>query len=358
MSHISLIRSALLMAMMATPALAQTQQKAVGAQPAAAVPTGVQSTPPSNSPDHLTLAPKASAVRLNGEVHLDGRLDEAFWQTVPVITQLHQVRPSEGAAPTFRTEIRIAYDDEAIYVAARMYDDDPSKIVSRLARRDGDTGSDYILIQFDPYHNHNGDASFSLTAAGGRWDGGNGDVSWDPVWEGKANIDAEGWTAEMRIPFSQLRFRPGSTEDWGFQIERYTNRLNETSVFSFWKANESGGPSRWGHIAGIGAPSKVPGRLELLPYVSTQANLNGGEIDANDPFASKRESTARVGLDLKYQVTSTLTLSATINPDFGQAEVDPAVVNLSAFETFFDEKREFFIEGRDKFRFGSLWCFT
>jgi hypothetical protein len=317
----------------------------------------VVSTPPSSSPDHLTLAPKASATRLTGSINVDGKLDDAFWQTATVITDLHQLRPVEGAAPSLRTEVRIAYDDEAIYVAARMYDDQPKKIVGRLARRDGDTRSDYILIQFDPYHNHNGDASFLLNAAGTKWDGGNGDVSWDPVWEGNAHIDEQGWTAEMRIPFSQLRFNPGSKELWGFQIERFTNRLNETDVFSFWKANEQGGPARWGHIEGIASPSKVPGKLELLPYLATQGRQNA-EIDKDDPFAKTREGAVRVGADVKYQVTSTITLSATINPDFGQAEVDPAVVNLSAFETFFDEKREFFIEGRDKFRFGSLWCFT
>ena len=318
---------------------------------------GLASTPPSNDPAHAGAAPRAVATRLTGSVQMDGRLDDAIWQTAPAISALHMLRPTEGAPPTQRTEVRIVYDDEAIYVGARMFDDQPDQIVGRLARRDADTGSDYILVMFDPYHNHNGDASFSLNPAGLRWDGGNGDESWDPVWEGKAAIDSLGWTAEMRIPFSQLRFRPGSNEPWGLQIERYINRSNETNVWSFWRLNESGGPSRWGHIEGIASPSKVPGRLELLPYVVTQAELHG-DVDAANPFASESESLVRVGGDLKYQVTSTLTLSATINPDFGQAEVDPAVVNLSAFETFFDEKREFFIEGRDKLRFGSLWCFT
>lgn len=356
MSQFSLLRSALLLVLAASAAGAQTPRVLADAA-TTQVPTGVQSTPPSNSPEHMRLAPRAKAIRLTGAINLDGKIDEAFWQTIPVISELHQLRPVEGTPPANRTEVRVAYDDEAIYVAAKMYDDEPEKIIGRLARRDADTGSDYILIQFDPYHNHNGDASFALNPSGTRWDGGNGDESWDPVWVGKAEIVADGWTAEMKIPFSQLRFNPGSTEDWGFQIERYTNRLNETDVFSFWKASEQGGPARWGHIEGIAAPSKVPGRFELLPYVATQANLNA-TVDANNPFSASRETAARVGVDLKYQVTSTLTLSATINPDFGQAEVDPAVVNLSAFETFFDEKREFFIEGRDKFRFGSLWCFT
>ena len=340
-------------------AAAHAQSK--GTQPIASADTPtrtpVASTPASSNPAHAGAAPAAQAMRLDGTVHVDGRLDEAIWQTVPPITRLIQLRPNEGTEPSQRTEVRVAYDAEAIYVGARMYDDDPSGIVGRLARRDEETGSDYILIQFDPYHNHNGDASFSLTAAGGRWDGGNGDVSWDPVWEGKAQVDSLGWTAEMRIPFSQLRFRPGSTDPWGFQIERYLNRTNETAVFSFWSSNESGGPSRWGHITGIASPTRVPGRLELLPYIVTQREVNA-EGGGSNPFLKKNNDVFRIGGDLKYQLTSTLTLSATINPDFGQAEVDPAVVNLSAFETFFDEKREFFIEGRDKFGFGSLWCFT
>ena len=318
---------------------------------------GAPSTPTSNDAAHASAAPQAQAVRLTGTVQVDGRLDEAIWQSAPAINKFYLTQPTEGAPPTQRTEVRIAFDDEAIYIGARMFDDNPKGIVGRLARRDADTESDFVLVMFDPYHNHAGDASFSLNAAGTRWDGGNGDVSWDPVWEGQTHLDSLGWTAEMRVPFSQLRFRPGSTEPWGLQVERYIPRLNERQVFSFWLSNESGGPSRWGHIAGIMAPSKVPGRLELLPYVVTQRELHG-TVDADNPFLSETENMIRVGGDLKYQVTSTLTLSATINPDFGQAEVDPAVVNLSAFETFFDEKREFFIEGRDKFGFGSLWCFT
>lgn len=339
----------------AAAANAQTVPYTNGVQSPAT--SGVESTPPSDSPNHASAAPQAAATRLTGSVTIDGRLDEAIWLAAPAITGMRQRRPVEGVAASLRTDVRIVYDDEAIYVGARMFDDQPERIVGRLARRDADTGSDIILVQFDPYHNHNGDASFSLNPKGQRWDGGNEDESWDPVWQGKAMVDSLGWTAEMRIPFSQLRFKPGATGSWGLQIERFINRLNETDVWSYWQLKESGGPSRWGHLNGITNPSKLPGRLELLPYAVTMAELND-DVDAANPFASKREGTVRVGADLKYQLTSTLTLSATINPDFGQAEVDPAVVNLSAFETFFDEKREFFIEGRDKFRFGSLWCFT
>ena len=314
-------------------------------------------TPPSSSADHETMAPRASAQPITAEIEMDGRLEEAFWSDVPAITDFHQREPNEGQPATLRTEVRIAYDDEAIYVGARMYDDQPERIVGRLARRDSDTGSDFIIVMFDPFHNHNGDASFSVNPSGMRWDGVNGDVSADPVWQAATAIDEQGWTAEMRIPFSQLRFNPGSTGNWGLQVERFTNRLNEYAVWSFWRRADQGGPSRWGHLEGMSTPASVPGRLELLPYVVSIGQLHG-EIDDDDPFASESEALFRAGMDLKYQVTSNLTLSATANPDFGQAEVDPAVVNLSAFETFFPEKREFFIEGRDKLGFGSLWCFT
>ncbi|HEX6587981.1 MAG TPA: DUF5916 domain-containing protein [Longimicrobiales bacterium] len=314
-------------------------------------------TPPSDSPEHDTLAPRAQAARISGGIEIDGVLDEAAWAGLTPITTFTQSDPTEGQPATQRTEVRIAYDDEAIYIGARMYDDQPQSIVGRLARRDADTGSDFILISFDPFHNHNGDASFSLNPSGTRWDGVNGDVSANLVWEGETTIDEQGWTAEMRIPFSQLRFNPGSTEDWGLQVERFTNRLNERVTWSYWTRQDQGGPSRWGHLDGMATPSSVPGRLELLPYVASVAQLHG-RINTADPFAEESEAQFRAGMDLKYQVTSNLTLSATVNPDFGQAEVDPAVVNLSAFETVFEEKREFFIEGRDKLGFGSLWCFT
>ena len=318
---------------------------------------GAVVTPPSDSPEHDALAPRAQASRIAAEIEVDGLLDEAAWAEVTPITSFTQRDPNQGQPATQRTEVRIAYDDEAIYIGARMYDDEPQNIVGRLARRDSDTGSDFILVSFDPFHDHMGDASFSLNPSGGKWDGMNGDISANPVWEGATNIDEQGWTAEFRIPFSQLRFNPGSVTNWGLQVERFTNRLNEFTTWSYWTKEDQGGPSRWGHLEGLGTPSSVPGRLELLPYVVSMAQLHG-RINDDDPFASESEAAFRAGMDLKYQLTSNLTLSATVNPDFGQAEVDPAVVNLSAFETFFPEKREFFIEGRDKLGFGSLWCFT
>ena len=297
-------------------------------------------------------------MRRNGEIELDGVLDEDAWAGAEPVTQFRQREPVEGAPPTQRTDVRILFDDEAIYIGARMYDElGAAGVTARRGRRDTDNGSDYIYISFDPYHDHRSAVGFGINPTGLRYDDQNDDTSWDPIWAVRTTIDAEGWIAEARIPFSQLRFRPGNTQPWGMAIERYINRLSERQVFSFVRLNEQGGPSRWGHLTGIATPSSIPDRLELLPYVVAQAETHAN-IDEDDPFAEETTGLFRVGADLKYQVTSSFTLSATLNPDFGQAEVDPAVVNLSAFETFFPEKREFFIEGGGNFGFGNFWCFT
>jgi hypothetical protein len=177
------------------------------------------------------------------------------------------------------------------------------------------------------------------------------------VWEARAQVDELGWSAEMAIPFSQLRFPQGEDQFWGLQVERVIKRTNEFIVWSFWPRGESGGPSRFGHLSGIADPQTGTTRLEILPY-TVGVTSNAALVDAGNPFSENTSSEFRVGADAKYLLTSNLTLSATINPDFGQAEVDPAVVNLSAFETFFPEKREFFIEGSGQFDFGDFWCFT
>lgn len=320
------------------------------------------STPAAGAPDHEERAPRAMAAPREGDIELDGRLDDPAWRTAPPVADFHQKEPAEGAAPTQRTEVRFLYDDERLYIGARMYDDDPGAIVGRLVRRDADAESDEIRIIFDTFLDHLGQTMFTVNPAGVRGDaygpGGSGlDSSWDPVWQVETRIDAEGWTAEMAIPFSQLRFPQGAEQVWGLQVERSIQRSNEYIVWSFWPRGVSGGPSRYGHLSGISAPTGGTKRLEVLPYTVGQLS-NAALVDSDDPFASNVERTFRAGADAKYLLTSNLTLTATVNPDFGQAEVDPAVVNLSAFETFFPEKREFFVEGSGLFDFGGLWCFT
>src|SRR5690606_29518025 len=178
---------------------------------------------------------------------------------------------------------------------------------------------------------------------------------WDPVWQAATAIDSLGWAAELRIPLSQLRFPRDSVQTWGLQVVRFVSRLNERSHWAFWRLNESGGPARYGHLEGL-ALTASPLRAEVLPYVVARtAHLQ--PVDPNDPFHDDNAGDYRIGGDLKVLLTSNLTLDATINPDFGQVEVDPAVVNLSAFETFFEAQRPFFIEGAGVFGFGGFGCF-
>ncbi len=310
---------------------------------------------------HPDPPPVAQAVPLPGPITLDGRLIEDVWRTAPAATGFRQSEPREGEPATQRTEVRFAYDHDALYVGARMFDDQGAAGVrTRLVRRDGDVSSDYIELIFDTFHDHLGRVFFLINPSGVKGDsyapGGSGeDASWDPVWEVKTTIDSLGWTAEARIPFSQLRYPRAPDQTWGLQIWRQVNRLNELSQWSFWLRNEVGGPPRFGHLTGLEI-TRPPQRAEILPYVVGRSN-NQPPGDPKDPFADPHTMDGRIGADAKVLLTSNLTLSATVNPDFGQVEVDPAVVNLSAFETFFEERRPFFVEGSGLFSFGGLSCF-
>lgn len=310
---------------------------------------------------HPSPGPQAHAVRLEGPVRVDGKLDEAVWRSAPAATDFRQNQPNEGRPATQRTEVRFAFDDAAIYVGARMFDDSGARGVrTRLVRRDGDIASDYVQVIFDTYHDHIGRLFFLVNPSGVKVDanglGGGGDNSWDPVWEVETTIDSLGWTAEMRIPFSEMRYpRTGEAQTWGLQIWRQEDRLNELSQWSFWGLQESGGPPQFGHLDGL-LIQRAPGRGEVLPYVVGRST-NVPVRDAADPFGDPHAADGRFGADARILLTSNLTLNATVNPDFGQVEVDPAVVNLSAFETSFEEKRPFFVEGAGYFGFGGLNCF-
>jgi len=208
--------------------------------------------------EHAIPSPATTASRVRGAVNLDGRLDEPFWAGLSPATDFRQHEPHEGEPATQRTEIRIGFDANAIYVGARMFDTEGAAGVrSRLARRDDFVTSDWIELVFDTYHNHLGRTSFAVNPAGVRRDAGNAveftDESWDPVWQAAAAIDSSGWTAELRIPFSQLRFGPDSVQTWGLQVWRTASRLNELSMWSFWRRNEAGGPGA------VRPPPRAPG---------------------------------------------------------------------------------------------------
>lgn len=306
---------------------------------------------------HPTPPPVVRAVARSGEVAIDGRLDETAWTAATPATEFRQSQPTEGGAATQRTEIRFLFDDDALYVGARMYDSLGAGGVRRaLVRRDqlNESLSDYIQLSFDTYHDHVSSVYFWINPSGSIRDG-TGDPTWDPVWQSGAAVDSLGWTAEMRIPFSQLNFTRDSVQTWGLQVIRWAHGRNERTHLAWWPNNENGGPPRYAHLEGMRITSRPRG-MELLPYLVTQANYVRPASAAN-PFTDDREYKYRLGGDLKYRLTSNLTLNATINPDFGQVEVDPAVVNLSAFETFFQERRPFFIEGANAFGYGNFSCY-
>ncbi|HET7274813.1 MAG TPA: DUF5916 domain-containing protein, partial [Longimicrobiaceae bacterium] len=296
--------------------------------------------------------PVARAVPTEAIIQIDGLLDEAAWSTAPVVDEFTQVDPVEGAPASQLTEARILYDDQALYVGLRLHD--TGQVTGRLGRRDMDLGdSDWVGVMIDSYHDHRTAFGFDVNPAGVRRDEvkviTQDDNSWDPVWEVATTVDDGGWTAEYRIPFSQLRFGSADVQTWGLQLERVIGRNREYAVSSFTPKSEQGGVPRYGHLVGLEGiePGK---RLEVLPYTV----VRGEYVDPGlNPFRTDEEYAVSAGVDVLYRVTSDFTLNATLNPDFGQVEVDPAVVNLGVYETFFAEKRPFFVEGSEIFEFGS-----
>jgi len=305
--------------------------------------------------------PVAQAALRQGEISIDGKIDEAAWAAATPITELSQSTPDEGKPASQRTEIRILYDASALYIAARMYDSLGAKGVrTALARRDqlmqggNNLTTDRIAFVFDTFRDKNSRNWFELNPDGVKGDHQNGDPSFDPVWDGAAKIDSLGWTAEFRIPFSQLKFSRATDQIWGMQIWREVNRRNEQDMWAFWRSNEYGGPAYFGTLEGIKIASR-PRQMEIVPYVTTRSKLE--RVQPGDPFHSTNEMLYRAGGDLKLNLTSNLTLDATVNPDFGQVEVDPAVVNLSVFETTFSEKRPFFVSNSGYFSTGGISCY-
>ncbi|MBI3792659.1 MAG: hypothetical protein HY275_17520 [Gemmatimonadetes bacterium] len=228
-----------------------------------------------------------------------------------------------------------------------------------LVRRDQDFNSDFIEIVIDGFHDHLSRAFFDVNPSGSIQDQlGIGssccDSGWDPVWQVATSIDSLGWTAEIRIPLSQLRFGRDSVQTWGLQLRRFIQRNSELDQWAWWAKNDPGGPAKFGHLEGLSFANASARQLEVLPYVVERSAHTA--FTAGDPFNNGNQNVARYGLDLKYLLSTNLTLDATFNPDFGQVEVDPAVVNLSAFEVSFPEKRPFFVAGSSVFSFGGLNC--
>ncbi|HEU4697629.1 MAG TPA: DUF5916 domain-containing protein [Gemmatimonadales bacterium] len=331
----------------------------VAAQSGAAAETAAGTAAASPGARSHAAAPQLHAAPAAGEVHLDGRLDAAAWAAAVPAALATQRDPDEGRPPTERTEVRMLVGDGALWIGARMYDREPARLVRRLARRDDQPAGDRLVIRLDARHDHLTAFLFAVYPAGNKDDAavgadGNEDYSWDPVWDVATQVDSLGWTAEVRIPLSQLRFNPAA-DAWGLQLQRFLPRRQEEDVFAFTPKNDNEGVNRYGHLTGMQGLPRVR-RLEVTPYASARAEY--APADVGDPFHSGHDYFGSAGGDLRWGVTSDLTLDATVNPDFGQVEIDPAVVNLSAFETFLPEKRPFFVEGADLFNFGQVRTFN
>ena len=279
-------------------------------------------------------------------------LTDEGWQTLIPVDAFIQREPNEGGEPSQRTEFRVAYDSTTLYVRVRAFDAEPDKIVTYLTRRDDNSPGDWLRVFIDSYHDRRTAYEFAVNPSGVKQDrywfnDTNRDDGWDAVWDVHVARDRDGWLAEFRIPFSQLRFAPGPSATFGFAVVREIGRMKETSSWPLLPRAATGYVSSFGELDGLSISSS-PKRLELLPYMVsdlTRQPTNG------NPLLNASAPETTLGLDLKYGLTSGLTFTATVNPDFGQVEADPAVVNLSAFETFFNERRPFFVEGSGNFNF-------
>ncbi len=294
------------------------------------------------------------AVRREGSLSIDGRLDDPAWQTAPIITDFVQGVPVEGATPSERTEVRVVFDDDAIYVAARMYESDPSQIRARLTRRDERGSFDSFTLSLDPNRDGLTGYQFEVSAAGAESDkylfgDTQEDAAWDAIWDSAVKIDDQGWTVEMRIPLSQIRYEAKpEVQTWGINFERRRLETNETVYFSLQSRTARGKVSQFGTIDGLQLASSSR-RFEVRPFFVSQYHT--APADAENPLFDGSELDPRAGMDLSMGIGSAFSFDATFNPDFGQVEVDPEVINLTAFETFFPEKRPFFVQDAQIFSF-------
>ena len=294
-----------------------------------------------------------TAIKLSEPLKLDGILDEGLYST-KVSTDFIQYVPDNGLPATEKTEMWIGYDESALYIGARLWDSEPDKIVSRIGRRDENNNTDLFEVIIDSYHDKRTGFSFQINPIGAVNDEAYYNDSfterdWDAIWEGKTKIDDKGWTAEMRIPYSQLRFGEKDEYVWGILPARYIQRKDEWDYFGFQSLEESGLIRHQSDLVGIRDISP-PKRAEIRPYITSDyRNL---PKQNNNTFIEGNDTNLGIGADFKIGIGNNVTIDGTINPDFGQVEADPSEINLSAYETYYDEKRPFFIEGQNIFLFG------
>ena len=297
--------------------------------------------------------PELRAIRVNPSPPvIDGNLDDAVWHNdqLQFARDFIQREPDEGKPATESTLVAVVYDDNALYFAFWCYDDDPDEIHRQLVRRDRWGESDVVTVRLDPYHDHQTGCRFDLSAAGVQRDARlyndtDCDYSWDGVWESDVKAQPWGWSAEIRIPFHCLRFAEKDEHTWGMNVTRYISRRNESPWWAFSPSADGGFVSKFGHLTGL-TGIKPARHLEVLPYA-----VSALETEPKDPVSNPdgRDYMKNVGFDLKYGLASNLILDAAINPDFGQVELDQPVLNLSTYETYYEEKRPFFVEGANLF---------
>lgn len=296
---------------------------------------------------------QAQATRIvDDSVRLDGRLDEAFWQTALPVTDFIQQEPTENAPPTDHMEVRFVYDERALWVGARMESVNEVGVQAPMSRRDDTDQAESLIIELDTFLDRRTAYAFGVTATGVRIDHfhptdnqDDEDEEYAPVWRARTQVSERGWTAELWIPFNQLRFNETPERVWGLNIRRYRPTINEQDYWMLIGRTNTGWASRFGDLRGI-VDVNPRQRLELMPYISGNSRVPGNRDLAN-PFDDGKNLTGRAGADVKVGIGSNLTLDVTVNPDFGQVEADPAQLNLSVFEVIFDERRPFFIEGNN-----------
>ncbi|WP_456425370.1 DUF5916 domain-containing protein [Rhodocaloribacter sp.] len=292
-----------------------------------------------------------SAHPISETITIDGRLSEADWAGAPAAHEFRQYEPDEGAEPSQRTEVRVLYGDNALYVGAHLYDDAPDKIMATLGRRDELNQADWFFVSIDAYLDRKTAYTFGVNAAGVLLDGvvtRELDRSWDAVWDGAARITADGWIVEIRIPYSMLRFSEADVQTWGVNFQRVIPRNGETAEWALVRRTErsSGVVAHYGRLTGLN--NLRPRRnIQVTPY--TVSRLLSAQGKNPDDRIIERE--IDFGGDLKIGISSNTVLDVTFNPDFGQVDADPAQLNLTAFETFFSERRPFFTEGAQVFNF-------
>jgi hypothetical protein len=294
------------------------------------------------------------ATRITQAPVIDGILDEDAWNQGEWMDDFVQFEPYNGRNPSQRTDFKILFDENNIFVAIKSFDTSPDSIVKRLTRRDNQDG-DMVAIIFDSFHDLRTGFFFGVSAGGVKFDemmtndGQNEDMSWDPNWWVGTSVNSDGWIAEMRIPLSQLRFEKNSGDVWGLEIARTIFRKAETCVWQPIPQDAPGLIHMMGELSGLETvrPRKI---LDVTPYGVAQMERFSAE--EGNPFQTGKRSKLNGGLDAKIGVTNNLTMDLSINPDFGQVEADPSEVNLTAYETYFKEKRPFFIEGANIINFG------